>query len=237
MFCYFCAMVYSSTGPWFASLFEEMTSVLGPNVTRERVVLTTSFSMEDQILTWAVLKAGLDVDLVSLDTGCLFPATRQTWKATEDHFGVEIRALLPDPKEVVDFKKSSGLSSIYESVESRKACCAMRKIRPLKAACEGKDWWITGLRSNQSANRAQMSNIEDAPGWGLKKFHPLLNWSDQEVETALVKTGVPVNPLYAMGYSSIGCAPCTRPVLPHEDARAGRWWWEQSSKECGLHRG
>jgi len=230
-------MVMSTYPPIFGRLVEDLKRVLGTEVSKDKVILTTSFSKEDQILTWAVLKAGLDVDIVSLDTGCLFPATRQTWKATEDHFGIEIRSLLPDPAEVAKFQATQGLASIYQDVSSRKSCCGMRKIQPLQKACAGKSWWLTGLRKEQSSNRAALEMVEDAPDWGLQKFHPLIHWSDEALESALVLTGVPVNPLYALGYASIGCAPCTRPVLPSEDPRAGRWWWEQSSKECGLHRG
>ena len=227
----------STQPPIFARLIDDLKRVLTTDVSSDKAILTTSFSKEDQVLTWAVLAAGLDVDIVSLDTGCLFPATRQTWKATEDHFGIEIRALLPNPKEVAKFQAEKGLSSIYQDLSSRKGCCGMRKIRPLQLACEGKSWWLTGLRRDQSPNRSSIEMVEDAPDWGLQKFHPLIDWSDEALDSALVHTGVPVNPLYSLGYASIGCAPCTRPVLPGEDPRAGRWWWEQSSKECGLHKG
>lgn len=230
-------MVSASLNLLTGDLFRELETVLGKDITPERAVLTTSFSKEDQLLTWAVLEAGLDVQLVSLDTGCLFPATQQTWRATEHHFGIEIEALHPERKANGALSHFEGTTSIYSSVEARKSCCHLRKIEPLKKACAGKEWWLTGLRKAQSGNRSAMPKIEDAPDWGLKKFHPLLDWSDESLEAAVAMSGVPINPLYSMGYKSIGCAPCTRPVLPGEDARAGRWWWEQSSKECGLHRG
>ena len=198
------------------------------------IILTTSFSKEDQLLTWAALKSGLDVEIVSLDTGCLFPATRQTWAETEAHFGSKIRALKPA---ATDVSALGELSEIYVSGAARKACCSARKILPLKKACAGKDWWLTGLRKAHSSNRSGMDKVELDKNWGLHKYHPLLDWSDAALEAAVLATEVPVNPLYNMGYASIGCAPCTRPVLPGEDVRAGRWWWEQSSKECGLHRG
>lgn len=198
------------------------------------VVLTTSFSKEDQILTWAVAQSGADVEVVSLDTGYLFPATRQTWEKTQEYFGMEIRSLTPD---LEDVKSLGGLERIYQSVDSRKLCCGIRKIQPLRAALAGKGTWLTGLRRSHSPNRASMERRERDVAWEIVKFHPLLDWEDSALESAVSATGVPVNPLHAMGYPSIGCAPCTRPVLPHEDARSGRWWWEQSSKECGLHRG
>jgi phosphoadenosine phosphosulfate reductase len=198
------------------------------------VVLTTSFSKEDQILTWAVVQSGAEVEVVSLDTGYLFPATRKTWEETQVHFGMEIRSLNPDREDVESLE---GLDRIYQSVEARKECCGIRKIRPLRAALAGKGAWLTGLRRAHSPNRASMERREQDAAWGILKVHPLLDWDDGALDSAVAATGVPVNPLHAMGYPSIGCAPCTRPVLPHEDARAGRWWWEQSAKECGLHRG
>lgn len=211
--------------------------VLGESATPETVLFTTSFSKEDQILTWAIVEARFDVDMVSLDTGCLFPATQQTWAETEAHFGQSIRRLVPNPETVKAFEADGGMQSIYLSDQERKRCCGMRKLAPLKEAAAGKDWWITGLRGGHSENRSAMDMVEQAPEWGLRKFHPVLDWEEAMVDAALAATGVPVNPLYAMGYPSIGCAPCTRPVLPGESNRAGRWWWESSSRECGLHRG
>ena len=183
------------------------------------------------------MEARLDVDMVSLDTGCLFPATQQTWTETEAHFGRSIRRLVPNSATVEAFEAEGGMQSIYLSDVERKRCCGMRKLVPLKEAAAGKDWWITGLRGGHSKNRSAMDMVEQAPEWGLRKFHPVLDWEEAMVDAALAVTGVPVNPLYAMGYPSIGCAPCTRPVLPGESNRAGRWWWESSSRECGLHRG
>jgi phosphoadenosine phosphosulfate reductase len=211
--------------------------VLGESASPETVLFTTSFSKEDQILTWAIVEARLDVDMVSLDTGCLFPATQQTWTETEAHFGRSIRRLVPNSATVDAFEAEGGMQSIYLSDVERKRCCGMRKLAPLKEAAAGKDWWITGLRGGHSENRSAMDMVEQAPEWGLRKFHPVLDWEEAMVDAALAATGVPVNPLYAMGYPSIGCAPCTRPVLPGESNRAGRWWWESSSRECGLHRG
>ena len=176
------------------------------------------------------MESGLSVEMVSLDTGLLFPATLQTWKETEAHFEVSIRSLVPDKSEVDSFNQERGLSSIYQDVGARKSCCSMRKIVPLKQACQGMEWWLTGLRKSHSENRAGMTAVEPAPEWGVQKFHPLLDWTDAQISAAVKWTGVPVNPLYKMGYSSIGCAPCTRPVLPGESPRAGRWWWEQSCK-------
>lgn len=214
-----------------------LRDALGESCSSESVLFTTSFSKEDQVLTWAIAESGLDVELVSLDTGCLFPATLETWSRTEAHFGLTIRRLTPVSSEVEAFEAGGGMQAIYLSDGERKRCCGMRKLAPLREACAGKSWWITGLRGGHSANRSTMDMVEDAPEWGLKKFHPLLDWDDDMIEAAVMATGIPVNPLHALGYPSIGCAPCTRPVLPGEAVRAGRWWWEASSRECGLHRG
>lgn len=214
-----------------------LSDLLGEDVQAADVLLTTSFSKEDQILTWAVMEVMPEVDVVSLDTGCLFPATLETWRRTEAHFGRVIRKLEPDREEARAHVDGGGLTGIYLDLGARKRCCGLRKIDPLRSACAGKRWWVTGLRSDQSGNRSGMAMVEESEEWGLTKVHPLLDWSDEMVEAAVRATGVPVNPLHALGYLSIGCAPCTRPVLPGEDPRSGRWWWEQSSKECGLHRG
>ena len=229
------------SGPQLHSLLDQLQGrlrdVLGDSCSSETVLFTTSFSKEDQVLTWAIAGSGLDVEVVSLDTGCLFPATLETWSRTEAHFGRTIRRLTPVSSDVAAFEADGGMQSIYLSDGERKRCCGMRKLAPLREACAGKSWWITGLRGGHSANRSSMDMVENAPEWGLKKFHPLLNWDDDMIEAAVLATGVPVNPLHALGYPSIGCAPCTRPVLPGEAVRAGRWWWEDSSRECGLHRG
>ena len=229
------------SGPQPHSLLDQLQGrlrdALGESCSSETVLFTTSFSKEDQVLTWAIAGSGLDVEMVSLDTGCLFPATLETWSRTEAHFGLTIRRLTPVSSEVEAFEADGGMQAIYLSDGERKRCCGMRKLAPLREASAGKSWWITGLRGGHSANRSAMDMVEDAPEWGLRKFHPLLDWDDDMIEAAVVATGVPVNPLHALGYPSIGCAPCTRPVLPGEAVRAGRWWWEASSRECGLHRG
>ena len=229
------------SGPQPHSLLDQLQGrlrdALGESCSSETVLFTTSFSKEDQVLTWAIAGSGLDVEMVSLDTGCLFPATLETWSRTEAHFGVTIRRLTPVSSVVEAFEADGGMQAIYLSDGERKRCCGIRKLAPLREASAGKSWWITGLRGGHSANRSAMDMVEDAPEWGLKKFHPLLDWDDDMIEAAVAATGVPVNPLHALGYPSIGCAPCTRPVLPGEAVRAGRWWWEASSRECGLHRG
>ena len=227
-------MVLSRRVTVLDALVREISAEVSAQADAGGVVLTTSFSMEDQVLTWAVAESGAEVDVVSLDTGFLFPATVETWKRTEAHFGMKVRSLKPDAEAASEL---GALERIYEGVDARKQCCSVRKIQPLRKALAGKGVWLTGLRRAQSSNRASMEKREQDAHWGILKVHPLLEWDDAQLDAAVAATGVPVNPLHKMGYPSIGCAPCTRPVLPHEDARSGRWWWEQSSKECGLHRG
>lgn len=203
----------------------------------EKAIFTTSLSLEDQILTWAIVEAKLPVDIVTLDTGKLFPETLALHALTEKILGIEIEKVLPEESDVAAFDSECGMDSIYLEVQARKRCCTIRKVLPLQKICAGRSLWITGLRSGQSENRSGLQMLESAPDWGLKKLHPLLDWTDEEVRAALPLIDIPVNPLHAKGYPSVGCAPCTRPVKEGEHPRSGRWWWEQSSKECGLHKG
>jgi phosphoadenosine phosphosulfate reductase len=131
-----------------------------------------------------------------------------------------------------------GAYAFYESVELRKACCQIRKVEPLKRALAGRGAWITGQRRQQSTTRGELPLEEQDATFGLYKFNPLAEWSEEEVWAVIRALDIPYNPLHDQGYPSIGCEPCTRAIRPGEDLRAGRWWWESSdSKECGLHAG
>ena len=129
------------------------------------------------------------------------------------------------------------MNSIFKSIESRKTCCRLRKIKPLLRSLEGAVVWVTGLRADQSDNRNKLPRIELDSLSGLLKFNPLLTWSDSDLENYLEKHNVPINSLHKKGFPSIGCEPCTRAVTEGEHPRSGRWWWEKSSQECGLHKG
>jgi phosphoadenosine phosphosulfate reductase len=131
--------------------------------------------------------------------------------------------------------KAQGANGFYDSVENRKACCGVRKVIPLKQALKGKKIWITGLRAAQSENRSNLSKVEYDSHFDIIKVHPILDWNWDETLQYLKNNGVPTNPLHKKGFPSVGCAPCTRAIVEGEDFRAGRWWWEQSAKECGLH--
>lgn len=201
-----------------------------------KLTFSTSFSMEDQVITDQISQAGVPVSIFTLDTGRLFPETYSTWSRTLERYKLTIDAYYPNAEKIQEFVRSYGPNSFYESVENRKSCCHIRKVEPLKRALAGKAVWITGLRAEHSPNRSDMQILEwDEPNQVLK-YNPLLHWTTDEVWQYINQQNVPYNSLHDKGFISIGCAPCTRAVKPGEDFRAGRWWWEdQSKKECGLH--
>ncbi|BCS32483.1 phosphoadenosine phosphosulfate reductase [Luteitalea sp. TBR-22] len=200
------------------------------------VAFSTSLGQEDQVITDAIWTHDIPIRIFTLDTGRLFEETHALIDATRERYGRQIEVYFPDAAEVEVFVGTRGHHSFRASVDDRKACCELRKVRPLARALQGVRVWVTGLRREQSANRQGMRIVEWDEGYGLLKLNPLIEWSLDEVVAYLDEHDVPDNPLHAQGYVSIGCAPCTRPIAPGEDPRAGRWWWEASKKECGLHR-
>lgn len=202
-----------------------------------RIAFSTSFGIEDQIITDAIFTLNIrNIEVFTLDTGRLFPETYDLWQKTEQHYGIKIKALYPEAEPLEKFVGLHGINAFYDSVELRKKCCYLRKVAPLKRALEGVDLWVTGIRAEHSADRGNLSKIQWDPSYNLHKFNPLLNWTSEEVKKYAVKFNVPYSPLHDKGFVSIGCAPCTRAITESEDFRAGRWWWEQETKkECGLH--
>lgn len=201
-----------------------------------RIVFTTSFGIEDQAITHMIATQRLAIDIVTLDTGRLFEETQALWAETESRYGISIRGYYPDSDAVSSLAATNGTNGFYRSIEARKACCHVRKVEPLRRALSGASAWITGLRADQSANRSAARIAESNAEFGLLKFNPLIDWTRDTVVDFVRTHAVPVNPLHARGFPSIGCAPCTRAIHPHEDERAGRWWWEsEDRKECGLH--
>jgi len=201
-----------------------------------KVIFSTSFGWEDQVISHMIFANKLPIKVFTLETGRLFPETYYVWNRTLEMYGANIHAYYPQAAAVEAMVSKKGPSSFYESVENRKECCGIRKLEPLKRALQGNDVWITGIRADQSANREDMHNVEWDEGNQLIKFHPIFEWNLDEVKEYIKVNNVPYNPLHDKGFPSIGCAPCTRAVQPGEDFRAGRWWWEdQSKKECGLH--
>ena len=201
-----------------------------------RAVFSTSFGIEDQVLTHLIAQAGGKIPVFTLETGRLFPETYYVWNRTLERYNLPIKAYYPQAALVEEMVSKKGPSSFYESVENRKECCFIRKIEPLKRAIKGYEIWVTGIRAEQSPNREDMDFIEWDEGNQIIKIHPLFHWTLNDVESHLKQFNVPYNPLHDKGFPSIGCQPCTRAVAEGEDFRAGRWWWEdKSKKECGLH--
>lgn len=199
------------------------------------VVFSSSLGQEDQVLTDVIFKNNLPVKIFTIDTGRLFNETYELLDRTTARYKKPIQVYFPEAADVETFVAEKGINSFYESVDNRKQCCYIRKVIPLDRALKGAKVWITGLRAEQSNNRQQMPMIEWAEDKQLYKFNPLIRWSYDEMISYINEYNVPNNRLHDKGFISIGCAPCTRAIEPGEDARAGRWWWEASQKECGLH--
>jgi phosphoadenosine phosphosulfate reductase len=199
------------------------------------VVFSSSLGQEDQVLTDIIFKNDLPVKIFTIDTGRLFNETYELLDRTTARYKKPVYVYFPEATDVEEFVATKGINSFYESVDNRKGCCHIRKVKPLNRALKGAKIWITGLRAEQSGNRKDMPMIEWAEDKQLYKFNPLINWSYDEMIDYITKYNVPYNRLHDKGFISIGCAPCTRAIEPGEDARAGRWWWETSQKECGLH--
>jgi phosphoadenosine phosphosulfate reductase len=201
-----------------------------------RIVFTTSFGLEDQVVLHHLCAAGLSVDIVTLDTGRLFPETYATWEETERRYGRRIRAIYPRQDALEALIATKGINGFYQAREARLACCDVRKIEPLARALAGAGAWITGLRADQSAHRRGVRLVEADHERSLLKLNPLYDHMRDAVQDFAREHAVPLNPLHERGFLSIGCAPCTRAVRPGEPERAGRWWWEDDRrKECGLH--
>ena len=204
--------------------------------TQSPTTFACSFGAEDMVLLDAISRNAKRIEVFTLDTGRLPEETQTLLEAARDKYPVSIRTYFPDAAEVEAWIQQNGPNAFYKSVAQRKQCCEIRKIAPLHRALARKKSWITGLRREQSQARQTL----ELEAWddtnGLTKINPLVNWTNDEVWAYIKKHDVPYNALHDRGYPSIGCAPCTRAVQPGEDIRAGRWWWESSSKECGLHQ-
>ena len=195
-----------------------------------------SLGAEDMVLTDLIVKAKLEIEIFSLDTGRLPLETYDLMAKVQEHYGLKLKVFTPRAELLEPFVRENGINAFYDSVEMRKGCCHVRKVEPLQRALGGKKAWITGMRAQQSATRDGLPVRAFDAGNGLEKFNPLADWSEKEVWAYIKQHGVPYNALHDKFYPSIGCAPCTRAVTPGEDVRAGRWWWENpETKECGLH--
>lgn len=206
------------------------------NAVQGRIVFTTSFGIEDQAIGHALFVQSLEIEVVTLDTGRLFPETYEVWTHTERRYGKRILALYPDHASIEALIARQGIDGFFDSVNARRACCAIRKVEPLRRALAGAAAWITGLRADQSDDRAGTSLAAIDPDHRLIKLNPLFDWTRDQVFSFVREHRVPYNSLHDHGFVSIGCSPCPRPIAAGEPERAGRWWWEQEDKkECGLH--
>jgi sulfate adenylyltransferase large subunit/phosphoadenylyl-sulfate reductase (thioredoxin) len=199
------------------------------------LVFTTSFGLEDQVIVHMLAELGIDLDIVTLDTGRLFPETYALWAETERRYGRRIRAIYPHHGKLEALVEKYGINGFYDSREARSACCHVRKVEPLDRALTGAAGWIVGVRADQSINR-QGTALVSVDERNLLKLSPLLDWTRDAAQSFAADNQIPLNALHAQGFASIGCAPCTRAIAPGEPERAGRWWWEEDGqKECGLH--
>jgi phosphoadenosine phosphosulfate reductase len=200
------------------------------------IAFSTSLGLEDQAILHAISEAGAPVDVFTLDTGRHFPETLETIERSEQRYGLRIRVVAPEAADVEALVARDGVMGFRLSIEARKSCCDVRKVRPLERALAGAGSWITGLRRGQSAGRSTVALAVWDPEHRLLKISPLADWPLDRIEAYIAANDIPVNPLHAKGFPSIGCQPCTRAIRPGEDVRAGRWWWEnEDGKECGLH--
>jgi phosphoadenosine phosphosulfate reductase len=197
---------------------------------------STSFGAEDMVVLDLIRRNALPIGIFTLDTGRLPEETYALMQQVEQRYGRCVATYFPDAQAVQRLVAANGINGFYESVDNRKACCAVRKLEPLGRALAGKRAWVTGLRAEQSITRADLAQREIDRERCLEKFNPLADWSETDVWAYIRANDVPYNALHDRSYPSIGCAPCTRAIAPGEDVRAGRWWWENpENKECGLH--
>ena len=221
----------------FPALLRELRlAIAGIGQRYTRAALASSLSVEDVVLTHAIITAGAPIDVFFIDTGRLDDETLAVAEALRVRFGVALNVVQPDEAAVKQYVAEYGLNAFYDNVELRKRCCTIRKVEPLERALAGRDAWLTGQRRAHGPERARLAEHEFDAARGIAKFNPLAAWSDAAVWHYARQFDLPLNALYARGYSSIGCAPCSRAIRASEDPRAGRWWWEDAAgKECGLH--
>lgn len=232
---------FSEEPAGFADLLAATVATLSAAALHARCALASSLSAEDMVLFHLIVQPPLSIHTVALDTERLPKATLPLWLDAEAHYGREIERLGPAARRLQVLAETQANSTIFESKTARELCCTVRKTEPLRRTLEGKAAWVTGLRKAQSAGRAQVPHQEWDAGFGLEKFNPLADWSDEALWYFIDRENIPVSKLYDKGYASIGCDPCTRPIRFDEHPRAGRWWWEAaaaangSATECGIH--
>lgn len=201
----------------------------------EKAAFSLGFGREGMVIADQIFRHQLPIRVFTIDTGRLFQETYELHARVLARYDCSIEVYSPYHEQVELLIREKGPLSFYNSVENRLECCNIRKVQPLGRALKGADVWITAVRSGQSSFRKSFKKVEWNEKHNLFKANPLLNWSAEEVSDYIATHKVPYNALHDKGFPSIGCAPCTRAVKEGEDQRAGRWWWESSQKECGLH--
>ncbi|MDX8395097.1 MAG: phosphoadenylyl-sulfate reductase, partial [Mariprofundaceae bacterium] len=204
------------------NLLKQAETEYAPNL-----VFACSFGAEDVVLFDLITKHAPKIRIVTLDTGRLPQETYQVMDDCRKKYGLAIDVFFPEAIDVEMMVAEKGVNLFYDSIENRKLCCQIRKIKPLKRALAGAKAWVTGLRREQAVSRTDMQPIEDDLAFAMKKFNPLIEWTEQDIWDYIKANDVPYNKLHDNFYPSIGCAPCTRAISAGEDVRAGRWWWEQ----------
>jgi phosphoadenosine phosphosulfate reductase len=202
-----------------------------------RFAVVTSFQAEGMVVLDLARRADPGVRVLTLDTGRLPEETYQVIEAVRTGMGLQVEVITPDPADVAAMVAGHGPNLFHKDPALRRLCCHIRKVAPLDRALAGVEAWATGLRRDGGPARAATpkAEVDDAHG-DILKLNPLADWTRDQVWAYVRSHRLPVNPLYEQGYTSIGCAPCTRPTRPGEDERAGRWWWEaDQDRECGLH--
>ena len=201
-----------------------------------RLVYANSLGAEAMVLTDIIWTHLPQIDVFSIDTGRLHEETYDLLERLQRRYQRTVRVVYPDAAALERLVARQGVNGFYHSVEARLECCRVRKVEPFRRAIAGFSAWITGVRREQSADRAHGRELEWDAEHGLFKLSPLLEWSEEDVWRYIKLRGLPYNPLHDRQFPSIGCSPCTRAIQPGESRRAGRWWWERAgSRECGLH--
>lgn len=203
----------------------------------DKITFASSLGAEDQVMTHMIAGIDKSANIFMLDTGRMFPETYEVLAKTNKRYNLNIQVYFPDSKRVEDMVNEKGINLFYKSIENRKLCCHIRKTEPLQRALKDKNAWITGLRREQAVTRNNLHKVEWDEQNELIKVNPLIGWTSKDIWEYIKTHRVPYNKLHDKGFTSIGCQPCTRAIMPGEDIRAGRWWWENpETKECGLHK-
>ena len=200
----------------------------------DSLAISTSFQKEGMVVIDIATRINPRVRVFTIDTGRLPEETHQMMETVRQRYGIPVEIVFPEASEVESMISTHGPNLFYREVTLRKLCCHIRKVRPLERKLATLSAWVVGLRRSQTESRADIAKVESRDG--IVKISPLADWSSHDVEDYIRRHDVPVHPLYAKGFPSIGCGPCTRATFDCEDQRAGRWWWEQDAeKECGIH--